>query len=106
MKKINKIDHAWVWAVAAGNKHGVKTLRDLKAFFTEYEWSTSDDTDSIEVAYTGGWIETHEGECVEELWDSVRLPPAGESFAVRVFHDCPGCCRSSAFKALMFIVKS
>jgi hypothetical protein len=103
MEKINKTKHAWVWEVAKQQKYWVKTLSDLKAFFNDYEYSVSDDADIIEVAYSGGWVQTHEGEYIHELLDGVRLPPVGESFAVQVYHDCPGCCRAKHLMALMFV---
>lgn len=73
-------------------------------YFKEYQYSESDDIDTVQV-YMMGVEQEMEGKSVYALLETflrqTRVSP-GTDMDIRVFHDCPGCCRARREKTMKF----
>lgn len=79
----------------------IKTLEDIMNAFTEYEYSVSDDMDTVHIEFSNGLEDTYEGDSIFEMLEGLGEVP-GAWFSITASHDCPGCCLAPASKTVVF----
>lgn len=102
--KASRACHPWAYNARTDDAIGVSSFDEVRAYFSEYDHAESDDLDGLTLVARGGVVFEAEGD-IEECWEAIagvwdQVP--GGLMAIRLDHDCPGCCREASHKTVWF----